>query len=553
MVRLFAWLASLSQATITEGLVPSEAAVERNAFQIFNAVHSAMRQWGSSVNHNGMSFMTVIVPEGQLLYHGCHTANRQTGVRGEGFEWLAFEVEHAEAFAALHVIRPPGHGGPPPGEGPPLAPQLPLKEAIEEQLLSRRTWSSSITFGPVTEQKPWMAADDDDHGEYFRGYLHTYRASRPLRLLYLDGMSAGKGSWGAVDTQDHLLVPLKNTNDPMMGDFGRGQGLCRLAKDAWNGTIDGFVRMEAGFEVIYCDFAEGAGLDLVSIRGTPFPNETYFSDMGDRAQFEWLRSVAQRYDGLPSGRIAMDWSSFVSVFFYDVNITNPDPERPELPRLLGVSKSDRADIRHRVGAVIGERLGKNTAVDWQGIVDLVVTRYSDRLLVLANTTAPVARGIVESLLGRFIDYADGGSTEHLVNRCAAQDLEAAMVMREYWTPEDGYIYHAIDFVSRAICSTLSRLRRHLHEIEAKGGSNMNLEMDGTANLIISELMGKLQWTTWKACSKCASFDQVCLIAMFPWGGFKDHFSPSCRSAEDLDDAPDNYWRHGRKWPPRPPS
>ncbi|KAK7520557.1 hypothetical protein IWZ03DRAFT_438097 [Phyllosticta citriasiana] len=41
-----------------------------NANHIFNAIHSSLRQWGSSLQHNGMSFFLASVPEGTQFYHG---------------------------------------------------------------------------------------------------------------------------------------------------------------------------------------------------------------------------------------------------------------------------------------------------------------------------------------------------------------------------------------------------------------------------------------------------------------------------------------------------
>jgi len=90
----FQGVAAASTQTV---IAPSEDAIRQNAFHIFNAVHSAMRQWGSSINHNGMSFFLATVPAGQPLYHGTRDSERP-----QGFEWLAFEAEHASGL--------PSHG-----------------------------------------------------------------------------------------------------------------------------------------------------------------------------------------------------------------------------------------------------------------------------------------------------------------------------------------------------------------------------------------------------------------------------------------------------------
>jgi hypothetical protein len=154
----------------------------QNAPQIFNALHSSMRQFGSSLKHNGMSFFPVSIPNNTLLYHG--TRNDSPVI---GMEWLAFEIEHAEVFARSRMGRPPGRGGdrPPgsrpgmpgePGRGPP--PIEFMEEFSEEPL-----------------EEPLNSA-----------YLHIYRTKHPIsNLLYVDGMSAGKSSMGTLDTQDLVL------------------------------------------------------------------------------------------------------------------------------------------------------------------------------------------------------------------------------------------------------------------------------------------------------------------------------------------------------------
>lgn len=61
---------------------------------IFNALHNSMKQFGSVLQHNGMSFFIATIPEGTEFYHGTSTPQRINAT-----EWLAFEPEHALAFA----------------------------------------------------------------------------------------------------------------------------------------------------------------------------------------------------------------------------------------------------------------------------------------------------------------------------------------------------------------------------------------------------------------------------------------------------------------------
>lgn len=72
-----------------------------------------MRQWGSSLDHNGMSVFFATVPAYTEFYHGSSSSQPINGT-----QWLAFEPEHALNFANCGR---PGKGGPgrtPPGDHP---------------------------------------------------------------------------------------------------------------------------------------------------------------------------------------------------------------------------------------------------------------------------------------------------------------------------------------------------------------------------------------------------------------------------------------------------
>ncbi|KAH6847693.1 hypothetical protein B0I37DRAFT_405601 [Chaetomium sp. MPI-CAGE-AT-0009] len=203
---------SIPNITLNE-FGPSKAAARHNAFDIFNAIHSAMRQWGSSLNHNGMSLFTVTIPPGVLLHHGSPNPTPPAGP-----EWLAFEIEHAELFAHASLPNRP----PPP---PPFSNPLPQ---LDDQ-------------HPLTQPPP----PHHPNTNTTHGYLQTYLTTHPLPLLYIDGTSAGNTDMGTLDTQD-LLLRL-NRSSGLWDERGRARALCDLV-GAWG--LHGVVRMEAGFEVI---------------------------------------------------------------------------------------------------------------------------------------------------------------------------------------------------------------------------------------------------------------------------------------------------------------
>jgi hypothetical protein len=205
--------------------------------------------------------------------------------------------------------------------------------------------------------KTWITEDDDsDVPDFSRGYLHIYRTTRPLnKLVYIDGMSAGKTGMGTLDSQDFVLRNVSNGGDgPVFGDFERGQDLCEMGAEL---GIEGFVRMEMGFEIIFCEFSDG--LVLESVRGRASGKNKSFGRM---PQLELLRGASMRYPGITAQRLILDYSGMVSAYWYDFNLTNPDPERLDLPRLpasdlegLGTMKADfkalfeESSVRNHVG------------------------------------------------------------------------------------------------------------------------------------------------------------------------------------------------------------
>ncbi|KZT56781.1 hypothetical protein CALCODRAFT_496931 [Calocera cornea HHB12733] len=102
----------------------------------------------------------------------------------------------------------------------------------------------------------WLSLDAE-HSLLFAnrgnaGHLFTYAATRPLKLLYFDGASAYNLQSGTLDTQD--LVIYGNVSTGRWNPFGRIVDLCEWGKEY---EIDGFLRMEFDFEIMYCNFTSG--------------------------------------------------------------------------------------------------------------------------------------------------------------------------------------------------------------------------------------------------------------------------------------------------------
>lgn len=560
--RIIAFLALAATSCATDHY-PDMNAARQNAFALFNSIHSAMRQWGSSINHNGMSFYLAQAPEGSIFYHGSFLDTRPTTP-----EWLAFEVEHAANFAQSWEGRPipnPNTMSPEPYTAANIDNVLFWHRALRSQAVREITDPDYLLDPSESAQRRLSGhtQEEDDGGngtmpggppgpgDTFRGYFHTYRANRPLNLVYIDGEGAAKCPLGSLDSQDLILLGWNYTENTqrkqMLAEFQRAREMCDLA-NKWlpsgGGKIDGFIRMEAGFEIIYCDFSRAGGLDLLSVEASSFRNESHIDDgetgfpaLYSIRMFEWLRAAAARFHGHPVGRLTLDWSSMVSAFSYPVSLANPDPTRQDLPRLLAATDDERKGIRARLREVIIQRGGipvnKKKTIDWQSTVDSIVTRYSQRLeyVMNQNLTANRMLAVIGTLVDPFVDYLDHTpAAEHsAIRRCTLHYLQSSSLQRDSWTPEDHAIFAAIETVSRNICDSVFRARRRLIDSVSMANDWPSIQ---DAQETIRSLTTKLKWSTWRECSSCASHE-ICSIPMFPIGAVDDYFHPSCKSLSQL--------------------
>jgi len=87
------------------------------------------------------------------------------------------------------------------------------------------------------------------------------------------------------------------------------------------------------------------------------------------------------------------------------------------------------------------------------------------------------------------------------------------------------LYSAFKAVTYRICETLFAVR---DELVIKETDGIRDEFGSTENSIelISDLITWLDWSNWKECGQCA-YNEVCFIAMFPFGNAEDHYNPQC--------------------------
>lgn len=174
---------------------------------LFASIPSLLHQWSNTIFPNGHALVPVEVPAYTLFYHGLISPD-ESAPTPPSPEWLAFDLEMAYGI---------------------------------------------------------MGSSRDS-------FLLTYQTTRPIKALYFDGESAALMGLGQMDTQ--MLQLFGNVSGPPgEGFFGLGQeymrahGLCKWFEDAGLGGrgwgFEGVVRMNAGFEMIWCDFSSPS-LKLVS-------------------------------------------------------------------------------------------------------------------------------------------------------------------------------------------------------------------------------------------------------------------------------------------------
>lgn len=173
----------------------------------FASIPSLLHQWGNTIFPNGHALAPVEIPAYTLFYHGL-ISPEESAPAPPSPEWLAFDLEMA--------------------------------------------------YGIM--------------GSSRNSFLLTYQTTRPIKALYFDGESAALMGLGQMDTQ--MLQLFGNVSGPPGGGFvGLGQeylrahGLCEWFENAGLGGrgwgFEGIVRMNVGFEMIWCDFSSPS-LRLVS-------------------------------------------------------------------------------------------------------------------------------------------------------------------------------------------------------------------------------------------------------------------------------------------------
>ncbi|KAL4754501.1 hypothetical protein BDW72DRAFT_200731 [Aspergillus terricola var. indicus] len=531
-------LSLLVASTVAYESVPTPPL--QNANHIFNAIHASMRQFGSSIHHNGMSFFLAAVPKDTKLYHGDASPDSLKEIG-----WMALEPEHAMVFA-----RPSRR---------------------------QRDKMTMIEMDDDIFTQQYLLADGGDKEKLpsgVSGYLHTYTTAKDLRLLYVDGTSAGKSAIGTLDSQDRILF-----NDTVTGGVNsedqRAKTVCQLAKNEWQNRLDGVIRMAAGFEIILCE----PEVNLVSGRVMPVPSKTEdeerkqdrdrehppqngqeTKDKGKKGKprgrpAELLRAITSRYDDIGGERVKLNYDHFVTAYdpSYGLDLFASEGDtKIKRPRLRHLSSEELQPVRDNLMTLVLDHEVTESSVNWQSIADLIVAKYGSFLRSLLppkpkdkhkhkaeskskhdkrqqhkqhrqQKNEPSTAAKIASLMSPFAS----SSPQETITLCATQFLP---------TPDAEFplVHQALYSVNYNICSTLMELSAFLEMIE-EGKEDTKL-----VHSTIRDLMMYLNWSTWKECRGCRD-SEFCAVPIWPQGSEKDFEHPQCRAFEEGWQGEGGYW------------
>ncbi|KAJ5973091.1 uncharacterized protein N7479_003009 [Penicillium vulpinum] len=503
------WVISLlgSPSQAAHSLNTNTDTTPANANHIFNSIQSTLRHYESSIYPNGMSFFLATVQKGTRFYHGTGTPDPIVGV-----EWLAFKPQHSLGFAHRAHRRERG------------------KRSFQDD---QDYDQAPLVDVPV---HPHATANTDKHtsesSPVNAGYLHTYAAAKDLRLLYIDGMSAGPG--GSLESQDRILFndtisnPPPGPRPPVGGppaEQERAFQTCRMVKEVWGDRVDGIARTEGDFEIILCAFERD--LEVVSItqtkpgagggwrgmkgmkgdmkginggrkgdmkgmkggrkggrkdggvdsRGGPARGPRGPRGPGGPPQGGDCCSIDARYDQLLGQKIHLDFDHFVSAFEYGLDLF---PGGSEIPLLDHIPSEQLEPVRRDINDMVNTLELAEHPFNWQAVADMIVFRYSDELKTLAAgnfSSVDALRGRIEGVLEPFIDYRHFGAREEIVGLCQNELIPAS-------APVESLGGRVVSSISRKVCDTLASGlldEKDLDEIVAN----------------FKELVSFLGWTTWK--------------------------------------------------------
>lgn len=486
-----------------------------NASAVFNTVHGALKEKDNSIFPVGVSFIPAYIPPNTLMYHS-------TGLPHvpESYEWIAMDYEFSYSFAGFD------RGNGPPRFGKPH--KRPHKSMVGER-------SQEV----ITEE----------FVHPFRGtFLYTFRNTKPLdKLIYLDGASAAKTNTGEMDQQ--LILSRQKDINKKVNEYEAAEKICKWGKEF---GLQGFIRLEVGFEMVLCDFHDGIELvanvtlnNITSLAHLPYEKRTPKTPLEEKRKHlvdKW--SYMNRFEhqqagaGVDSGdqRILLDFSKMVT----PLNHTwlNPDPYKR---RIHNLSEELKEALISDVRQSVLEPVDPFHQTNWQVLTRRIEEKFAPMLSELNTTLGVFEASSKEGDLGAALETAISDLsrlTFNFVRRYSDDNTEdeetkekdaIKMAIKDYayhtfplTTRSDSLIYSSLYRVTREVVETVFEIFRDVREmmldiyIEPKNDRHDEFKHNLlTMKQKLADLLGALRWSIFTRCSRLCKWDEVCYTPT--WG------------------------------------
>lgn len=479
-----------------------------NSSAIFNTINDAMKQKNCDIHSVGVSFIPAVIPQGTLLYHA------GKGEVPSSFEWVAFDHEFSLIFGSR--AQPRGRE----------SLNNSYHRVKKDEVLVKKTRNRR-------NRRTWSLAS-----------LMTFQTTRDLnKVIYIDGGSAAKTTTGELDTQElwsNVVGGPANKNDTFYRIPERiyARQICEWGKPL---GLDGFIRVELGFEMVVCDFTNGlklvsnttiigndqtAGLPpavpLTKENGWPInENGELIEDELTEEQQKILdqedvyhkyltnANVGGRYDHVRAGnfhdsgerRVKLDFRYMVT----GINRTWLDPNT-NARRLVSdsVPESVHTDLVNGLKQSLSMESGFNAALsnDWQNIVREIIGKFSPMLQNIRDSINRNYGSPEERATNAYLYYINFIKRFQDVNTTLEQNKELAVY--QYSAPvlplktdSDFLIFSAVVNVVREVVDALFDIHSELNPLVLsylKGETHKNAQQAiRSVDSSIRELIQYLQW------------------------------------------------------------
>lgn len=193
--------------------------------------------------------------------------------------------------------------------------------------------------------------------------------------------------------------------------------MCKLFETRGHGIIDGVIRMEGAFEVILCHSEDV--LEPIRIKQSkPLAGDTPGLNANADSAFEYYRAIASRYFGIGGGRVIVDFESMVSGYAYLAE----GPDHFKMRRIGDILPYAGRNLREAVIKLLFQEPQEMEHHDWQRVADMIVSRYTTHLGLLAALTDPLSfrkglKAVTEPLYS-----SQNSQVDVAVKRCAMHDI-----------------------------------------------------------------------------------------------------------------------------------